>query len=128
MGGWENAHKWAKLGEGTFTLGSADAILELNFNDTMNKTLLLVHNFVGTVNGDLDTDDDCSLNTTPWDTEIDGINWISGLDSNCTYATVSAGPDGVFSPAHAYICDPSSGTWGVGTFGADDDKSSPQSS
>jgi hypothetical protein len=61
------------------------------------------------------------LNSTPWDTEIDGINWISGLDSNCTYATVSAGPDGVFSPAHAYICDPSNGTWGVGSFGADDD-------
>jgi hypothetical protein len=116
-----NGNGFFVAAEATFTLGSADAILELNFNDTMNKTLLLVHNFMGTVNGDLDTDDDCSLDSAPWDAEIDGINWISGLDSNCTYATISAGPDGVFSPAHAYICDAGNNTWGVGTFGADDE-------
>lgn len=106
--------------EDTFTLGVADAILDLNFNDTMNKTLLLVHNFTGTVRGDLDTNDDCTLDNEPWGDLIDGVAWVGALDTNCVYAAASAGPDGDFTPAHAYVCNTDSGTWGVGTFAADD--------
>ena len=108
------------VAEESFTLGTADMTIDLNFNDTYNKTLLLVYNFVGTVNGDLDANDDCTLDTTPWDSEMDGVAWMSGLDTNCVYATASAGPDGDYSPGHAYLCDVNTSTWGVGTFYADD--------
>ncbi|MBC01928.1 MAG: hypothetical protein CMJ34_01310 [Phycisphaerae bacterium] len=104
------------VAEETFTLGTADATLDLVFNDTMNKTLLLVHNFTGTVNGDLDADADCTLDSQPWGDLIDGVAWLSGFDSNCVYSTTTAGPDGDYSPGHAYVCDSGSGTWGVGTF------------
>ena len=105
----------------TFSLGPADALLDLDFTDAYNKTIVLVHNFRGTVNGDLDADDDCVLDSTPWDTDLGSINWLSGGDTNCTYGAVAVGPDGDFSPAHAYICDAANGVWGIGTFAADDE-------
>lgn len=107
--------------ESTFTLGVADATIDLLFNDTMNKTLMLVHNFTGTVKGDLDTDDDCNLDSSPWAAVIDDLAWLSGQDSNCVYASATAGPDGDFSPAHAYVCNLDEGTWGIGTFSATDE-------
>ena len=108
------------VAEETFTLGTPDAILDLNFNDTFNKTLLLVHNFVGTVNGDIDGNGDCSLDSTPWDDTIDSVALIGGNDTNCFYSGTIAGPDGDFTPGHIYICDPANGTWGVGTFSVTD--------
>ena len=108
------------VAEDTFTLGTADAIRDLNFNDSSNKTLVLAFNFIGTVNGDLDANADCTLDSTPWDEEIDSINLLDGSAANCFYATTSAGPDGIFSPAHAYICSPDGTTWGVGTFNVQD--------
>ena len=108
------------VAEDTFTLGTADATMDLVFNDTMNKTLLLVHNFTGTVKGDLDTNDDCTLDSQPWGDLIDGVSWLSGIDTNCAYSATAAGPDGDYSPGHAYVCDSGSGTWGIGTFAADD--------
>lgn len=114
-----NANGYFVIAEATFTLGAADAIADLNFTDSGNKTLLLVHNFTGTVNGDLDANDDCTLDTTPWDAQVDGVNVIGGSYVNCTYASATCGPDGDFTPGHGYICD-GSGTWGIGTFAADD--------
>ncbi len=106
--------------EETFTLGTPDAIVNLDFNDTFNKTLLLVYNFVGTVKGDLDADNDCSLDSQPWDGTMDALGWVGGQDTNCVYATTTAGPDGNFTPGHAYLCDVATGTWGLGTFSVDD--------
>ena len=106
--------------EESFTLGNADATLDLVFNDSMNKTLLLVFNFTGTVNGDLDTNNDCTLDSQPWDTLIDGVAWTSPNDTNCVYYGTATPGDGDYSPGHAYVCELSSGTWGVGTFAADD--------
>ena len=106
--------------ESTFTLGAADAIMDLLFNDGGNKTLMLVHNFTGTVNGDLDNNDDCTLDATPWDDAIDAVSFISTFDTNCTYANAIAGPDGDYSPGHAYVCG-QPGNWGVGTFNVDDE-------
>ena len=108
------------VAEDTFTLGTADATIDLVFNDTMNKSLMLVYNFNGTVNGDIDVNDDCTLDTEPWSDLIDGVAWLSGLDTNCVYTATTAGPDGDYSPGHAYVCNSGSGTWGVGTFAADD--------
>lgn len=108
------------VAEDTFTLGTADAVLDLNFNDTFNKTLVLVYNFVGTVNGDLDANDDCALDSGPWDDQLDSVALIGGNDTNCFYSSSIAGPDGDFTPGHIYICDAGSGTWGLGTFSVTD--------
>ena len=97
----------------SFTLGSADAVVDMNFDTTSNKTHMLVYNFAGTVKGDIDADNDCTLDTTPWDATIDGLNLL-GTGSNCTYASASIGPDGPFMPAHSYLCD--TNTWAIGAF------------
>ena len=64
----------------------------------------LVHNFVGTVNGDT-TATATGLIDLYYDT-IDSVALIGGNDTNCFYSGTIAGPDGDFTPGHIYICDP----------------------
>ena len=116
-----NANGYFVVAESSFSLGAADLVMNLDFTDDNNKTILLVHNFGGAVNSDADADNDCVLDAPPWDTVIDGVSWI-GTGSNCTYfAGASVGPDAVYTPGHGYLCDANSNTWGVGTFSVDDE-------
>lgn len=99
----------------TFTLGNPDLIRDsFNFEDGDTVTHLLVWNFSGTLGQDLDTDNDCDLDVTPWTSVIDGIV-LAGPDVACGYAATVIGPDGSFSPSHAYKCTPD-GTWTIGLF------------
>ena len=57
--------------EGTFTLGTADLVANLNFENGDNVTHMLVSGFSGANGDDLDTDDDGVLDVTPWSEVVD---------------------------------------------------------
>src|SRR5690606_26221347 len=106
------------VAESTFTLGEADLVASLNFENSDNVTHLLVSGFTGASGDDLDVDDDGTLDATPWETELDRIALVE--EANPPSATVfhygppSIGPDGSFVPGHVHRCD---GAWTIGEFG-----------
>ncbi len=103
------------VAKSTFTIGNPDLIRDsLNFEDGDTVTHLLVFNFQGSLGTDLDVNNDCTLDSTPWASTIDGIV-LSASDLNCGYAATVVGPDGPFSPSHVYKCTPD-GTWTIGLF------------
>ena len=113
------------VAEDSFALGVSDAIQELPFNDFNNKTYLLVFNFTGAVNADLDSGDQCVLDTQPWDALLDEVAVIGPADKagsigNCIYSAVTVGPEGNFTPAHIFLCNNATGAWSFGTFNPTD--------
>ena len=107
--------------EATFTLGAADLTTSLNFENSDNVTHLLVNGFSGANGDDLDTDDDGTLDVTPWTQLVDCIALVETVGSGeQIYCAETVGPDGSFVPGHAYSC-PSG--WEIGAFdpaGGDD--------
>jgi hypothetical protein len=106
--------------ESTFTLGLADLTTTLNFENSDNVTHLLVEGWTGAEGDDLDTDDDCVLDVTPWIAVVDCIALIETVGSgDCTYCANTVGPDGTFVPSHPYVCPEG---WTIGAFdlGIDD--------
>lgn len=110
--------------ESTFSLGTADLTTDLNFENSDNVTHLLVAGFTGSNGDDLDTNDDGTLDVTPWSAELDRIALVeepnppSGTEFH--YGPPSVGPDGSFVPGHAFVC---SDGWHIGAFdpvGGDD--------
>jgi hypothetical protein len=100
----------------TFALGIPNLVRNsINFVEGDTRTHLLVYDFVGKRGDDLDLDNDCTLDTTPWSAIIDGVTLL-GFDPLCGYVPTTVGPDSVFSPAHAYRCVPD-GLWIAGLFG-----------
>ncbi|NIM95911.1 MAG: hypothetical protein GTO18_19605, partial [Anaerolineales bacterium] len=103
--------------ESSFTLGTADLITDLNFENSDNVTHLLVKDFEGEKNDDLDTNDDGLLDVTPWSEIVDLIALIeeqnppSGTEFH--YGPPSLGPDYKYVPGHAYRC-PS--WWEIGEY------------
>ncbi len=109
--------------EATFTLGTADLTTDLPFENGDNVTHLLVSGFSGSVGDDLDTNDDCSLDTQPWTSVVDGVALIEEANpptgTECHYAddfvNVSAvGPNGSFVPSHVYRDGSNPSTWLIG--------------
>jgi predicted nucleic acid-binding Zn-ribbon protein len=103
--------------EDTFTLGPPDLIVDvLNFEDSDNVTHLLVSNFTGSMDQDLDFGDtgDGELDITPWDPIVDHLALIEEENPpNATEwyylfpptYTLTVGPlplDTV--PSHAFLC------------------------
>ncbi|MHC5001779.1 MAG: DUF11 domain-containing protein, partial [Planctomycetota bacterium] len=111
------------IAEGTFTLGAADIVADLNFENSDNVTHLLVANFSGTLDQDLDVDDDGLLDTVPWSDVVDAVGLVEEanppVDTEFVYGAAlgyeDLGPDGGFVPAHAYRCQPDD-TWTIGLF------------
>lgn len=108
--------------EETHTLAAPeqqDLVTLLNFENSDNLTFILVDGFSGALGDDLDADDDCSLDATPWINEYDRFALIEEdnppLSTECHYATVTVGPDGTFVPGHAFLCQPSD-LWSIGGF------------
>ncbi len=105
--------------EATFSLGPANLITNLQFENNDNVTHLLVEGFFGAVGADLDVNDDCSLDLTPWLVVHDSIALIvednPPVTTECHYGPPVVGPDGSFVPGHAYRCVPS-GKWTIGVF------------
>ncbi|MFQ5349222.1 MAG: hypothetical protein ACE5EG_02130, partial [Thermoanaerobaculia bacterium] len=102
-------------GESTFSLGTADLTTTLNFENSDNVSHLLVRDFSGASNQDLDIDDDGVLDSTPWTELLDCVALIESPGSgDQTYCTTSVGPDGSFGPGHAFFCPAG---WQIGGFG-----------
>ncbi|MHC5023565.1 MAG: lamin tail domain-containing protein [Planctomycetota bacterium] len=117
--------------EDTFTLtGTPDLVLaagDLNFENSDNVTHALVANFTGFADQDLDTDNDGTLDVTPWTEVADAIGLIEEVNppTGTEFAYGAAlgfedlGPDDAsgfdFVPGQAYRCVPD-GTWTIGLF------------
>jgi subtilisin-like proprotein convertase family protein len=114
------------VAEDNNTLGAlADFIpgpAALNFENGDNVTHMLVTGFSGFLNQDLDTNDDCVLDITPWTGVVDRVALI--LQNNppttteCHYGTGpgdTVGPDGALVPGHA-LRFPDGGPWCIGPF------------
>ena len=104
--------------ENSFTLsGSVDYSTNLNFENTDNVTHMLVKNFSGTVNSDLDTNDDGVLDVTPWTSVIDKVALIMEENPPSSteyhYGPPTVGPDGIYSPGHVLRCEEG---WRIGQF------------
>ena len=75
------------------TLGTTDAagrfVVNLAANALENGTLslLLVQDFTGALNADLDTNDDGTFDVTPWTSLVDGVAVNDGTVGDRTYAT-----------------------------------------
>jgi hypothetical protein len=52
--------------EASFGIGVADFTTDLSFENSENVTYLLVNGFTGVLGDDLDTNDDGTLDATPW--------------------------------------------------------------
>ena len=98
------------VAESTFTLGppAPDLTLDLDFENSDNVTHLLVAGFAGAVGDDLDIEDDCVLNSTPWTSMVDLIALIEEENppdgTECHYGPPTIGPNGDFVPSHVYLC------------------------
>ncbi len=101
------------IAESTFTLGTADAVKSLNFENGDTVTYFLVFNFLQLANTDGDADNNCTLDGTPWDTTIDSVAVLAG-DGRCAYSATTVGPDYVGQPGHVVKCE--DGSWRFGRF------------
>ncbi|MBK9050752.1 MAG: ExeM/NucH family extracellular endonuclease [Chloroflexi bacterium] len=84
-----------------FWLGSLPA----NALENGTLTLLLVENFTGALNLDLDTNNDGTFDNTPWDAVVDAVAVYDGTAGDLTFGLPALGPnyDGVgpFAPGGA---------------------------
>jgi hypothetical protein len=92
------------------------------FENSDNLTHMLVSGFSGSVNQDLDTNNDGILDVTPWTSVLDCVVLIEDAVPGCgspqsddepAYCTTRVGPDGTFVPGHVYRCG---SQWLIGVF------------
>lgn len=103
--------------ESTLTLGTADLVGTLGFENSDNVTHLLAYEFTGTIGDDLDSNDDGTLDTTPWTAILDSIALVESPDfGEKFYGDNTIGPDGTFVPAHVYRYEDIVGPFKVGDF------------
>ncbi len=108
------------LGEDTMLIGTPDVIIDgMNFENSDNVTHLLVSGFTGAEADDLDTDDDGTLDSTPWSEILDSVGLQEvGYDGEVldfVYADTVLGPVGIYPPSHVYRC-PDGGDWNIGVY------------
>lgn len=103
----------------TFSLpgGPADFLPPVfNFENSDRVTHLLVIGFTGSNNQDLDTNDDGTLDATPWSAVADCLAFIGGTGTDLVYCPTQVGPDGTFVPGLVYRCPDGTGPWQIGPF------------
>ena len=96
-----------------YTLGTKDLTAALVFENSDNVTHMLVAGFTGSLAQDLDTNDDGTLDTTPWTGIADSVsvlNTASGGER--VYSATTIGPDTEGAPWHIVRCNP---TWFIGS-------------
>ena len=101
------------VAESSFTLGTPDVVAALNLENGDSVTYFLVFNFTGLNNTDIDADNDCTLDSTPWDATIDSLG-VSAGDGLCLYSATTVGPDYFGQPSHVVKCI--DGSWRFGRF------------
>jgi hypothetical protein len=97
----------------------------LNFENSDNVTHMIVEGFYGAIDDDVDTDDDCVIDTPFWTAIIDDVALYEGTTPDCMgtdecwYSAITVGPDGQYVPGHVYLCPEG---WLIGGFalGSDD--------
>ncbi len=101
----------------------------MNFENSDNVTHLLVAGWTGTNGMDLDTNDDGTLDATPWTSIVDGVALVTPAVINCAggveytyYPSATVGPDGAYVPGHVYRCS-DTGAWVIGQFAINIDDS-----
>jgi hypothetical protein len=115
------------VAEPTFTLGTADftptGTNPLNFENTDTVTHMLVTGWTGTLNTDLDTNDDGVLDVTPWTAVVDRIAVLapSGSGSELGYGPPNVGPEPPsFTPGHVFRYPDGAAnvltSWNIGRF------------
>ena len=85
-----------------------------------NLTFFLVRGWTGAAAADLDTNDDGTLDSTPWVEVVDGIALVESattppLGTEYAYGANRIGPDGGFVPGHVWRCQ-DTGCWNIGLF------------
>ncbi|MFH2051755.1 MAG: hypothetical protein ABIK96_04735 [bacterium] len=86
----------------------------LNFENSDNVTFMLVSGFTGIVGDDIDLDDDWTIDNVLWSSIIDIIALVETPGTgDAYYGNATVGPDGIYVPGHALVCD---GYWVVGSF------------
>ncbi len=104
--------------ESSFSLGTANLTTTLGFENSDNVTHMLVTGFTGTLQDDLDTNDDGFLDVQPWSEVIDVVALVeTPFSGDKTYELMfggaSVGPDGTFVPGHVFEC---TAGWQIGAF------------
>jgi hypothetical protein len=105
--------------EMTFSLdGTPDLITMLNFENSDNVTHLLVQGFTGSLEQDLDTNDDGVLDITPWTEIADSVSIIATVGTGeQVYSDTQVGPDPAgFGPGHVFRSPDSTGEFQIGAF------------
>ncbi|MFQ5600094.1 MAG: hypothetical protein ACE5G2_06030 [Candidatus Krumholzibacteriia bacterium] len=107
-------------GSGLFCAAEASASFTpsltttVNFENSDNVTHMLVSGFTGALGDDLDTDDNGTLDTTPWTAVVDCVALIETVGTgDQVYCSTQVGPDGFFVPGHVFLCGT---TWFIGGF------------
>lgn len=104
--------------------GSPGGLLSFENDDIV--THLVVSDFTGSLDQDLDTDNDGVLEVEPWAAVIDSVGLITpeelGPDVGQVYSDTVAGPDGSFLPGGVFRLPDGDGTFEIAdfTFGLDD--------
>lgn len=104
--------------------GSPGGLLEFENDDIV--THLVVSGFTGSLDQDLDTDNDGVLDEVPWDEVVDSVGLITpealGSEVGQVYSDTIAGPDGNFLPGGVFRVPDGDGEFQVAdfTFGLDD--------
>jgi hypothetical protein len=86
-----------------------------------NLTFFLLRGWTGTLNMDLDTNDDGVLDLTPWSEIVDSVAVIETTTvppapgDEWVYSPNRVGPDGIFAPGHVWRCR-DTGCWNIGLF------------
>jgi hypothetical protein len=101
------------LAKSTLTLATPDSVKTFNLENGDSVTYFLVWNWTGLINTDYDLDNDCTLDSLPWDATIDSVGIRAG-DNRCVYSANTVGPDYVGLPGHVVKC--TSGAWRFGRF------------
>lgn len=118
-----NADGLLVVAEGTFTLGTADEVTNVNFENSDNVTHALIRNTSLSSNDDLDTDDDGLLDAPFASQIVDSIALVETPDSGeAFYSAVTLGPDGNFVPGHSFNCPDG---WQIGSFDPADGTDTP---
>ena len=80
---------------------------DLNLENSDNVTHLIVSDFIGASGDDLDSDDDGTLDTTPWTEIVDSValqETDPSVEGEQLYSSVVVGPEGGFVPSHIFRC------------------------
>jgi hypothetical protein len=105
------------VAEDSVELGAGDLVRVLNFENGDNVTHLLVRDYTGYFDDDLDFDDDGILDRVLWSGVVDVVGVVLEENPPATteyhYGPPSVGPDGSAAPGHVFRCG---ARWEVGSF------------